>query len=505
MAAIAATSLLVIASTAMILMVLRNRVELRREMERLQVSQSKEMSGRQFMEALASASQGTGGTVDFDTKFLISALSSGSRRGEGEETVSISTFDPNNPTTKRQASDILTTSLTTKPMTTMRYPSLRFGFVQEDTPFIGREFRYRLDYSVVSKDNLSGSAKTPVGSTSGDLVNSKGTLVVDIIEVPAQLGVEGENIALVPDSDMKIEGGVAGRTVEAQSSMFDSLNIAASSSVIGSKTHSERIASLSASERAVAGSGSRFEASASGATMFVPVGSRGMTVYEKPTTSDNFTRYWHPYYQSELRIKVTISGGSYMVGVEKAARGAASGSPMTPAGGQIQRIYDDSDVRWITVVERWNSLTGTFGNEIEIQMPLLFQATDADSIYIESPGIPVVLREGVSLDRPFSIVTNVPLYIPTSFGTNGKPFSIFTPRLFFGRPGHAVSEAQLYGQRGLTGTTDIGGLPSDMKDGLVLDVPSKEMEYEPVQKAANLPPVYLKNWLIHVWDLEEAR
>ena len=504
--------ILIGASVAMTLEVLHNQVESRREQERLGVVNSKEMVGREFMEALANNSQSasgtTGGSNQFSTTFLIAALAAGGKGQTNGRTVTIYDYDTNNPSNKQPATDILSLSTNTLPMSSMVFPSLRFAYVQPGTQFIGRLVQYGVDYSTVSADNLSQQNATSISTnkTSGDLVNEQGTLVVNLLEVPDQLGVEGENITMAAAPGMTLNGGIAGRVIQDLQNNFSGVNMAASLDIQNGQTESERVASLSAETRGLAGSGNRFLATASGSTVFLPVGSRGTNTYAVPTNSDTFTCYWHPYYQCQLRVNVSVQGTNYSVIATQYDRGGTSpvGSVLS-TNGTIMRIYNNSDTNWIDVVSRWDmSVPGGGGwtTSVEVDLISLLAKTSADSVYINAPaGANVIVKEGATLSRPFSIVSDNPLYIPTSFGTAGQPFSLFAPVVYYGYPGISVSSVTVYGQRGLTTSTGTtGSNPADAKDGFGNQIPAATLGYSPVQSSAKLPPVYLKSWLINVWQ-----
>jgi len=493
--ALVGTTLLVIASVALSIEFSKNRIALRRELERSQLAEAKGEVGHEYMDSVISMASGAGATNNL-IDVMIGALAVGSGGQTNSQSVSVAAFDPANPLSRNAPVDIFSTSLQTTPVTSMTFPQVRFAYVTPGSQVLGRMFQYVVDYAVSSGDNLSTNASTK-------LIDNKGSLVVSVLELPDQLGIEGENLGLQKAPNMAITGGIAGKIIKDLGQNYLNVNMAAGTEIDNGTTESARVAAMSAGDRGIAGMGSKFVASASGTSFFIPVGPRDTNTFAPCATTDEFSRYWSPYYQCTMRSVVGISGGMFTISANQYDRGGISSiGTQGSISGAITRVLPDTSVNWAGVVSRL--VSGKWMNEIEVNVGTLLSQINTDSVYLQAgaTGAPVVLTGAEVLTRPFSFVSDSDVYIAGPVGVNGVPFSVLAPHVYFGHPGKSIGSLSITGQRGHTSET-ISGNPAVFEDG-VGNVVTSSLDYRPVSDPTLLPPVYLKSWLVFIEQLHES-
>ena len=555
MATVAICTLLMICSSAMFTNMLQNRIALRKEIEKAQIAAAKDvvtrdvggLLGKVAIDDAATAFNESTITKFFsnpensaeDSAEVMSHFKSGMGRAGGGDVVKVTAVEPDDiktVITDPTEADILTA---TKPYEELKFPNIRFGILKAGTPFVGRAFAYRLNFSSNETDNTDRS---------GSLVGKDGATILRVIEMPMQLGTEGENFTIKTDDSTSIYGNLLGKSINLLfkpagdvSAMQDILETS------GKSNYNRILAGVDSGVRGQTYTGSgRNELDAGGGVWFIPVGKRVDAMYDGLTVMPGkLTRYAHPYYQTDIRITANI--GSTRV-VQKGSDPAhpESETDITVKMGDKPindnlvgplrvfpaKHYGDIEGTHfcltlgrtsyahvgVAVVQRWNR-SATDPNETypyvtEVDIPALIarakelpQSLDLKSVYIQSDW-PVVLREGKMLTKKFSLVTNQTVYIPTSFGTDGESvgggFSIIARKLIYGRPGYSVGSVTYVGQRVVTSqekNPDEMPYPAKAMDGTNAEITGsgrKNYLMAPIQRVEDLPPVFLKSWLIYL-------
>jgi len=352
------------------------------------------------------------------------------------------------------------------------------------------------------------------------LVDKSGKSLIRVIELPMQFGAEGENFTIKQEGSDRILGNIMSKNINLLFKPQGAI-VSAAQNILeagGKSLHNATVQGLDAGIRATLGSSQRVELDASGACWFIPVGQRALSMYsiDKTSAPDKLELYAHPYYQTDLRVTVTQTGPNYATRIVK-------GGPQQPDGDDVPAMIESYEANSenqnsplrvfprgaaVASVQHWNRLTSQFEYVTEVDIPALIRLAaksgipNLQSVYVSS-SYPVVLREGKKLTSKFSFVSNNDVYVPTSFGKDGKAFSVIAPHFYYGRPGYPVDSVKYVGQRVITSQAkDANGMPypATAIDGLgtTLSPGKKQYSMTPIQRMQDLPPVYLKNWLIYL-------